>query len=455
MVIAAIVAVVVSYNADRGLPFAATERISVQLRNAAELNRGDTVQIGGARVGIVRAITAVPDGAHPYARIELSLGGHPRVPTDSTVSVRPLSILGEKTLVITPGHAPATVAPGGVLPLARARPVVDLNDALSTFDAATQSGLRGTVTGLAAGLAGRGNDVNELLAAAAPMLPALRRVSDVLAEPPTDLPGAITAADRLVTALAPVSATIPPLVADAATTFAAAANAAPSLGDALDRLPGTESASTAALEAAEPALGYLRTLAVDLRPAGAALPAAARRLTRALVAGTPALADAVQLRRPLADLGGRLLRSLPPRSDGLADSLDELGVTVRGVQRIGSVVGPAQEVCNVLGTALRNGGDVIGEGDAQGAWFTFLPLLTPFIMPTGASSTNTHVNDAPTEDGRGCVAGNEPFLPGPRFGNPPTSAITTAHDVTAPPSAATARAAAAGLLTAPPGARLR
>jgi virulence factor Mce-like protein len=448
-------AVYISYYAARGLPWQPTYLMSVEVPNAAELHQGDVVQIGGARVGTVRGIAAIPDGARPYARIELTIVGNPHLPADSTVTIEPLSILGEKTLVLRRGHAQRTLAPGAVLPLAQARPAVDLNDALSTFNAATVGGLQSTLTGLADGVAGRGNDINDLLASLARLLTPLRRVSDLLAAPATDLPGLITTSARLFSAVDPVASVLPQVLSNTAATFAALAAAQPALGELLDELPRSETDSTLALVSSTPALRYLRRIVVALRPAGPLLRPALSSLDVALRAGMPTLAQAISVSGPLARVASGLSRSLPPASSGLENSLAELDVTVRDVRAIDSVVGPAQEICNVLGTTLRNGGDVIGEGDAQGSWFTFLPLLTPFMFPTGSTSSATHVNEHPVESARGCVAGNEPFRPGPQLGNPPVAEMSTAHDVTAPPAAATQRARAAGLLTPPPGARVR
>ena len=452
---AGLAALVISYNADKGLPFRSSFRFAVDVPNAQELNQGDNVQIGGARVGQVLSIVPVPHGAHPYARIQLTLNGNPHLPVNSTVSIEPLSILGEKTLVLHRGTLARKLAVGAVLPLSQARPVVDLNAALSTFNPPTVTGLQGTLNGLANGVAGRGNDINTLIASLAPLLPALQRVSEVLVQPGTDLPGLIDQTDQFFTALDPVAGTLPQLLSSAARTFSALASAEPALANLISELPAAESATTTAFTAATPALGYLRQLVSELRPAGAELPAASSRLVGALQAATPTLRRLIGLAAPLNTAADALAQTLPPHTYGLWNSLNELDVTVRNVQALDEVVGPAQEICNVLGTALRNGGDVIGEGDAQGSWFTFAPILSPFEFPTGTTDNFTHVNDHPTENSHGCVAGNEPYLPGPHFGNPPAKYLTTAHDVTAPPPAATQRARAAGLLTAPTGARLR
>ncbi len=454
IVVVAAIATIISYNADNGLPFQSLSQLTVEVPNAAELNKGDAVQIGGARVGMVLKITAVRDGARLYSRIVADIDRSARIPADSTVAIEPLSILGEKTLVITRGSSSRLLGAGAVLPLSQARPVVDLNAALSTFNASTRAGLQSSITGLADGVAGRGQDINELLSALAPMLPALQHVSQVLASAGTNLPGLIDSSEQFFSALDPVSQALPSLLSAAATTFGALASSRAALGQLLDELPSTETDVTGALNAATPALRYLHTLAVALRPGGSQLRPAVMDLDQALAAGTPALRSLVPLAPDLTGVSDDVLRSVPPDTEGVAESVEELDVTVRSVSTIDSALGPAQEDCNILGEELRNGGDVIGEGDAQGSWFTFEPILSPFLLPTGGTSSSTHVNEDPIEDARGCVAGNEPYLPGTHTGNPPAADLTTAHDVTSPPAAATARARAAGLLSAPAGARL-
>ncbi|HKJ35954.1 MAG TPA: hypothetical protein VKA36_05250 [Solirubrobacterales bacterium] len=54
-----VVAVFLAYNANNGLPFVPTYRVSVDVPNASRLVRNNEVRIGGNRVGVVEAITAV------------------------------------------------------------------------------------------------------------------------------------------------------------------------------------------------------------------------------------------------------------------------------------------------------------------------------------------------------------------------------------------------------------
>lgn len=444
-------AVDISYHADSGLPLRPAYHLTVEVPDAAQLHPGDQVRIGGARVGTVRALEAASI-ASPRARIWLTIPGHRRLPVDSTVTIRPLSILGAKSVQLTPGRSKRTVPDGGLLPLTRARPTVDLNDALSAFDARTRAGLRGTLGGLAGGVAGRGTSVNELLGALAPLLAPARRVADTLVVPQTHLARLIASGDAFFAALVPVAAELPDALSGAGTTFGALADPRARLAGLLTTLPGTEADTTHTLRVAAPVLRDAAALTAALRPAAAHVGATATRLDALLRAGTPRLAQAATLSLGLGRLARAVRLTVPPRAGGLADSLTGLSTTVRAVRAATDALGPAQEACNALALSIRNSTAVISDGDAEGSWFSFITLLSPFITPTGSLSDDTHVNAHPIEDARGCAAGNTPYLPGRHEGNP--AVLSTAHENSPPPASATARAAAAGLLSPVPGSRV-
>src|SRR4051812_50118216 len=65
------IAVYLSYTANNGLPFDQTYRISADVPNAGQLVRHADVRIGGARVGQVMSIEAIPARPNPPARARL------------------------------------------------------------------------------------------------------------------------------------------------------------------------------------------------------------------------------------------------------------------------------------------------------------------------------------------------------------------------------------------------
>ena len=58
-VLIGLVAVVLSYNANKGLPFIKTYDLEMNVKNAKKLTTGVDVRIGGKRVGQVNGIEAV------------------------------------------------------------------------------------------------------------------------------------------------------------------------------------------------------------------------------------------------------------------------------------------------------------------------------------------------------------------------------------------------------------
>ena len=120
-VLVILVAVFLAYNANNGLPFVSTYDLKARVPDAQALVKGNEVRIGGARVGVVKAVKPVqlPDGKFA-AELSLSLDkiADP-VPVDSTMIVRPKSPLGLKYLQIVPGHSSKGFKAGETIPLAR------------------------------------------------------------------------------------------------------------------------------------------------------------------------------------------------------------------------------------------------------------------------------------------------------------------------------------------------
>ncbi|HVS29072.1 MAG TPA: MlaD family protein [Solirubrobacteraceae bacterium] len=448
-----VIAVFLAYNANRGLPFVPTYEISVDVPDAAELARGDDVRIGGGRVGQVQTLEALPAvrGGRPTVRLHLALNKSvERLPVDTRVQVRTSSILGSKYLALALGRSRLGVVPGGVLPLRQATGVVELTEAFNIFDPETTRGIRGVVRGLGDALSGRGSAINETVGSTRRLLPPVERLANLLAAPRTDLAGFIRGVVATMDALAPVSRTLVSLVDHAAVTLGAIDAAGGSLGQTIEALPPTEIVGTDTLQRIRPVLNDAAAIAHDIRPGTRLLPAASRRLAAALEAGTPALRDAVGLAERL----GATLTALDElASDPSATvAVRELIATVSSLEPTLRVLNPAQTICNVGGIWMRNVDSSTSEGDASGAWTRLVPILgSTQILQSKQPDSDLHLNYYPVENAGRCEAGNEPFAPGQRIGNP-TGDVGTTVDQTAPPRDARGLAAKAGLLSRTPGA---
>ena len=141
-----ILAVFLAYNANQGLPFVPSYRLSVVVPDASTLVRNNDVRIGGVRIGFVESVVPVQDprtgAVHAKVNVKLDKSVQP-LPKDSTVIVRSRSALGLKYLEIDKGTSNQGWPEGSTLPLADARPrPVEIDQVLNTFDAPTRKAIQ-------------------------------------------------------------------------------------------------------------------------------------------------------------------------------------------------------------------------------------------------------------------------------------------------------------------------
>jgi virulence factor Mce-like protein len=455
-----LVAVYLSYIAQNGLPFVPSYEVRADLPNADELVKDADVRIGGARVGVVLAITpepATPQRPEPVARITMSLSKSIEpLAVDSRAGVRLLSVLGGKYVEIQPGHSRRGIPDGGTIPVAQSNPAVDLDQVFRTFGPKTIDGIRSTVQSLGDGLAGRGSSINDSLVNLHAALAPLQLVLATLASPRTDLGGLIAGVADTTTALAPLAPTLAALLADGATTFGALARAGPALSRVLEQLPGAEASATADLRGSEPALADAQTLLARLAPAGPLLKPALGQLYGIATAATPVFRRAPELIEPLRRTLGAVdrLAQDPASSEAfkLLGNNDLASFAASGFVGLGAILksaAPGQLSCNLEVPWLTNFSSAISEGDSTGTWLRTVLVFDPSqLLQSKKTSPTLHDNFYPHEDSSECEAGNEPYLAGRQLGNPPGDQ----HGVqeTVPPPGVTAEAARAGLITSMP-----
>lgn len=438
-VLVTILAVFLAYNANSGLPFVSTYRVTAQLPNAESIVVGNEVRIGGVRVGQVESVEPVsnPDGSvNAAVQLKLIKEIEP-LPVDSTVIVRARSALGLKYIEIDRGESEKGFAEGSVLPLRAATPEpVEFDDLLNTFDDETRTAIKVNLTEFGNALAGRGPDINELIGVLEPMLPRLERVAGDLAKPETELGRFFTALTRSAAAVAPVAESQAQAFVALDTTFGAFAEVArPYLQETISKTPDTLETATDTLPRITPFLANSRALFVDLQPGAAALADSADEIESALVAGTPALRLSPKLNAQLAPTAASLRALNDDRESRkgigrLIDLSEELTPTLR-------FIAPAQSVCNYATLLFRNAASLLSLGNDLGSWQRFVILDTP-KGPNNEGSPSAgpangegddpenflHVNPYPNTASPGqtreCEAGNEPFIVGEQvIGNTP------------------------------------
>ena len=424
-VLVLIVAVFLSYNANKGLPFVPTYDLKAEVPNAASLVVGNDVRIGGERVGAVSKITPVRrESGETGAVLDLKLDKSAEpLPTDSRLIVRPRSALGLKYVEITRGRAREGFEPGDTVPRSQARPVpVEIDEVLNIFNEQTRRGIRRNLTGFGDGLAGRGQDLNDALGALRPLLVYLDPVARNLSARETRLRELFRALGRAASEVAPVAEEQAALFRNMETTFAALASVAPELQQFISDSPETLDVAIRELPRQRPFLRNSAAFFRELKPGVAVLPST-----------LPVLADA-------AEIGTVTLRKTPPFNEQLEDvfrSLEEFADdpnVPRGIRRLRALsqdlrptldfVTPAQTVCNYGTLWFRNISSLLSEGDGKGTWQRFIqvapppepnneggPSSEPANGPTAFLHANPFPNAAAPGQERECEAGNEAWYP--------------------------------------------
>jgi phospholipid/cholesterol/gamma-HCH transport system substrate-binding protein len=434
-----IVAVFLAYNANSGLPFVPTYRLSAQVHDADTLVPGNEVRVGGVRVGLVESIEPEQaDDGSVSAKLDLKLDSDlDPLPVDSKLTVRSRSALGLKYLEIRKGTSSEGYAAGSEIPLSAEHPEpVELDQILNMFDEPTRVATQQNLLEFGNALAGRGVDLNAALGRLPGVVELLRPVAHNLASPHTNL-------DRFITALANTSAEVAPVAETQAqmfrslnTTFTALAEVArPFIQESISEGPPTEQVAIDTLPRIRPFLANTAGLFNDLEPAATALRVSSPTIADSLELGTRVLPRSPRLNEQLAPTFESLLAFNNDQAVrmGLAsatDATDQLGPAVK-------FIAPAETVCNYASILAANLYGVVSDGNDLGAWQRFIVFDVPKGpnnegIPASAPAngggadnknflhSNPFPNTASPGQPRECEAGNEGYIAGRQvIGNVP------------------------------------
>ena len=396
-VLIAIVAVFLAYNANNGLPFVPTYRVSVDIPNAARMVDNNEVRIGGVRVGVVESIDPVPAETETAtaatvlptagselppiaARLNLKLDKTAEpLPKDSIFRVRYRSAFGLKYLEIVRGAGPP--APEGHvfdgtddgelcdLPTEEGRfasslPAESQNGCFQgqtefdeindTFDKPTRRAQRENLVGYGSAFAGRGVSLNDAIADLPRLFRGLRPVGEALSDPDVDLARFIRGLYNYTRYVAPAANDQARFFDFAATAFRAISSDPESLKEAISEAPLTYETGIRLLPAQRVFLSNVEEFARLMRPGAEDLRSTLPVLNEALETGAPVLRDSPPVNRRLREALRELSELVSQPStrvtlERLADTFDTARPLVRHVA-------PAQTVCNLFNY-----------------WFTFFP----------------------------------------------------------------------------------
>jgi ABC-type transporter Mla subunit MlaD len=369
-VLITILAVFLAYNANNGLPFVKTYRLTAQVPDANGLVKGNEVRIGGVRVGVIEDISPVQneDGSTNAALgLKLDTVVDP-LPVDSTVIIRSRSALGLQYLQIDRGSSDEGYEEGAELPLDAATPEpVQFDEVLSTFDEPTRVAIKKNLFEFGNALAGRGPDLNIAIGAFKPLLPRLERVTRLLANPNSGIGPFFSALEQSAAEVAPVAETQAQMFVELNTTLAAFADIArPYLQETISRTPVTLQTTIDTLPTIRPFLVNSRGLFRDLEPGTRALAVSADTIESALLVGTPVLRKSPILNAELAPTAASL-RAFNDNPD-VRTGLRRLTDLSNALDRPLRFIAPAQSVCNYATLLFRNLASSGSEGNWLGNW---------------------------------------------------------------------------------------
>lgn len=397
-VLVSIVASILAYNANQGLPFIPTYTVSATIPGGANLVEGNEVRVGGFRVGVVDRIgpqmvknSRGEDKAVAVVRLKLDKVVE-ELPLDTKVLVRPRSALGLKYVELTPGSTQKGFRPGSTIPLKNAEGPVEFDDFLATFEEESRDNSRAALEYFGDALAGRGPSINETLVELRPFFVHLSPVMQSLSDPRTEvdrffqelgetlgdiarscdrstgprrLPGDAT--PRIGSALdaqspecaQPVAVVQARLFSEMADTFEAIGRYPDELRELIDDTVPTIRTSEASFAVQKPFLSDFADLSRRLRPAARALPGALPPLNDALVVGQEVLPRTVALNQRTE----RLLRALEDLNENPNTllALKDFTQTVRVGAPFVEYLAPYQSVCNYFTISFTNLGEHLSE----------------------------------------------------------------------------------------------
>jgi phospholipid/cholesterol/gamma-HCH transport system substrate-binding protein len=298
------------------------------------------VRISGVNVGHVITLHHDMDG-FTHATVEIA-GKYAPIPANMHTILRQKTLLGETYVELKPESGAARALPdNGTLPVGQVEPSVTLDDILATLDAKTRANFQIWMQSLAAGLGGRGEQVNAGFAALQPLIEDANKLVGVANSQEGALRASIHNTGAVFDALTAREGQFRGFIENGERTFHAAAQASRQFAQAWRELPAFERRSQTALRSVD----RLATVGVpfynEFRPAEEQLTPLLRAFkpftpqfdafltelgpfTKAAKTGLPATRQVTQLTTPVLVALQPVLRNFDPFFQYLSEYVPEL-----------------------------------------------------------------------------------------------------------------------------------
>src|SRR3954452_20306706 len=326
--------------------------VTASFENAAQLVKGNRVDVAGVPVGSVSDISLSDDG-QALVKMEISDSAYTPLPEGTHATVRSQSLSGIANRYVdlalpTTNEDGKTISSGGQITQADTTSEVDLDQLFNTLDHPTVSHLQEVIRGFARAYDGVGAKANRGFYYLNPFLSTSRRVFGELNSDQTNLEGLVVDAAGLTSTLDQESPQISSLVANLDGMLGMIGDQQASLASAVSQLPDfmrqfntTAVNLRAALDDVQPLVNATRPVARKLHPFAKRLRGFARDAVPTVkglngIINSPGqnndLIELTRLQDPLAEIGvGPVDRNgasrpgaLPASADSLKDSLTQL-----------------------------------------------------------------------------------------------------------------------------------
>jgi phospholipid/cholesterol/gamma-HCH transport system substrate-binding protein len=295
----------------------------IVLDNAFGLVEGGDFRVGGVKAGQTTAFEATRDEP-PKARVtvELTEPGFGDFRRDASCEVKPQSLIGEYYLDCQPGQSAQRLPNGGTVPVEQTESTIPADLVNNIMRRPYRERLRLIVTELGTGLAGRPEDLSEVLRRAHPGLRETDRVLRILAGQNDVIERFLVDADRVVGELERNKRDVARWIAETGETAAISASRHDQLQATFRRLPGFLGELT-------PTMARLEDLADEQIP-----------LLSDLRAGAPHLDAFLTRLGPFSEASRPALRSLGDASTAGTRTFRKGAEEVRALRRLGPKAPP-------------------------------------------------------------------------------------------------------------------
>ena len=319
--------------------------------NASNMVEGEDVKVAGVPVGVVSGLEVTED---EKAALVLRIDNEDFTPwkADAECTIRPQSLIGEKFVDCQPGSASAEPlerlerGPGEgerLLPLARTSSPVDIDLINNTLRLPYRQRFSILLSELGTGLAGRGEELNEVIHRANPALRETDRVLKILASQNTELADLARDSDAALGPLARERSRVGNWIVEADNVAEASAERRADIRLGINRLPAFLSELRPLMADLEKVADQGTPLLADLGEAAPQMDRLIRGLGAVSQAGReslPSLGDALERGRPALIASQPLFRDLTRlgrQAEPVSEDLDDLTASLDatgGIERI-------------------------------------------------------------------------------------------------------------------------